>query len=52
MDASALAPVIEVTAITHRKDPIFHSYAQQLPPSEGHLVWQYGVLGPLFYYLN
>jgi len=27
-------PVIRITAITHRKDPIFYGYTSQIPPSE------------------
>ncbi|MBI4294527.1 MAG: UbiD family decarboxylase [Betaproteobacteria bacterium] len=27
-------PVVRITAITHRKDPIFYGYTSQMPPSE------------------
>ncbi len=27
-------PVVRVTAITHRKDPIYYGYSSQMPPSE------------------
>jgi UbiD family decarboxylase len=49
---AALAPVVNVTAITHRHSPIHHGYVQQLPPSEGHVVMRMGFLGPLWYYLT
>ena len=31
-------PVVRVTAITHRKDPIFYGIASQMPPSESTLM--------------
>jgi len=49
---AAPAPVIRVTAICHRERPIFHGYVQQLPPSDGHIVMEMGVLGPLWHYLT
>ena len=52
MNGPAVAPCATVSAITHRRDPIHHGYVQQLPPSEGHVVWEMGVLGPLWYYLT
>jgi 4-hydroxy-3-polyprenylbenzoate decarboxylase/2,5-furandicarboxylate decarboxylase 1 len=33
-------PVIEVTAITHRKDPIFHAALTGLPTTENHILRQ------------
>ena len=51
MTAAGPAPAIDVSAICHRSDPIFHGYVQQLPPTEGHVVWAMGLLGPLWYYL-
>ncbi len=45
----APAPVVEVTAITHRPAPLHHGFVQQLPPSDGHLVMEMGVLGPLWF---
>jgi UbiD family decarboxylase len=44
--------VIEVTAICQREDAVHHGYVQQLPPSDGHLVMELGVLGPLWHYLT
>lgn len=52
MALSAAAPVVEVSAICHRAEAIFHGYLQQMPPSEGHLVWELGALGPLWFYLT
>jgi UbiD family decarboxylase len=52
MNRSAPAPVVDVSAICSRKDAWFHGYVQQLPPSEGHFIWEYGLLGPLWYYLR
>lgn len=52
MNLAAPAPVVEITAICHRRTPIHHGYVQQLPPSDGHLVMEMGVLGPLWYYLT
>ena len=46
------APVVEVTAICHRSSHVHHGYVQQLPPSDGHLVMEMGMLGPLWYYLT
>jgi UbiD family decarboxylase len=50
MNFAAPAPVVEVSAICRRDAPIFHGYVQQLPPSEGHLVWEMGLLGGLWFY--
>lgn len=52
MDSAAPAAVMQVTAITHRRAPVHHGYVQQLPPSDGHIVMELGVLGPLWYYLT
>ncbi len=52
VNPAADAPVIEVTALCRRRDAVFHGYLQQFPPSEGHLVWEMGVLGCLWYYLR
>lgn len=52
MNLAAPAPFIDVTAICHRREPVHHGYVQQLPPSEGHIVMEMGVLGPLWYYLT
>lgn len=52
MNDAAPAPYLDITAVTHRREPIFHGYVQQLPPSDGHLVMELGVLGPLWWYLT
>lgn len=52
MNFAAPAPVIEVSAICRRKEPIFHGYVQQMPPSEGHIVWEMGLLGSLWSYFT
>lgn len=52
MNLAADAPVIEVTAVTQRRGSIMHGCMQQLPPSEGHLIWEMGVLGCIGYYLR
>ena len=52
MEDAGPAPVIEVTAICHRNSPVHHGYVQQLPPSDGHLVMELGLLGPLWYYVT
>ncbi|MBX9689141.1 MAG: UbiD family decarboxylase [Candidatus Obscuribacterales bacterium] len=52
MSEEGKAPLMRVESISMRKNAIMHGYIQQVPPSEGHLVWQFGVLGPLYYYLK
>lgn len=52
VNASAPAAVVEVTAITHRRAPVHHGFVQQMPPSDGHLVMEMGVLGPLWFSLT
>lgn len=52
MNLSAPAPFIDVRAICHREAPIHRGYVQQLPPSEGHIVMEMGMLGPFWYYLT
>ena len=52
VNAAAPAPVINVSAVCRRASPLFHGYVQQLPPSEGHLIWELGAIGPLWYYLT
>ena len=52
MDTAAPAAVMSISAITHRRSPVHHGYLQQLPPSDGHLVMELGILGPLWYYLS
>jgi UbiD family decarboxylase len=52
VNGSAPAAVVEVTAITHRSAPVHHGFVQQMPPSDGHLVMEMGVLGPLWFNLT
>ncbi len=52
MNFAAPAPVVEVSAICRRRDAVFHGYVQQLGPSEGHVIWEMGLLGPLWFYLK
>lgn len=52
MNDAAPAPFMRVTAITRRRSAIHHGYVQQLPPSDGHLLMELGVLGPLYFYLT
>jgi len=52
MNPAAPAPAIRVTAICSRQRPIFHGYVQQLPPAEGHVVWEMGALGCLWHYVR
>ena len=50
MEGVAPAAVIDVTCITHRSSPLFHGLVQQLPPSEGHMLLEMGLLGSLWHY--
>lgn len=52
VNRAATASVLEVTAITHRSAPVHHGFVQQMPPSDGHLVMEMGVLGPLWHNLR
>ncbi len=52
MNDAAPAPVVDVTAVCLREHAIHHGYVQQLPPSDGHIVMEMGILGPLWYYLT
>ncbi len=52
MNLAAPAPVVDITAICHRRAPVHHGYVQQLAPSDGHIVMEMGVLGPLWYHLT
>lgn len=52
MNDAAPAPFMDITAITRRREALFHGYVQQLPPTDGHLVMEFGVLGPLWWYLT
>ncbi len=46
------ASSIEVTCVTQRSQPIFHGLIQQVPPSEGHLLLEMGLVGSLWHYLK
>ena len=52
VNGAAPAAVVEVTAITHRSAPVHHGFVQQMPPSDGHVVMEMGVLGPLWFTLT
>ena len=52
VNEAAPAAVLEVTAIMHRTSPVHHGFVQQMPPSDGHLVMEMGVLGPLWFNLT
>lgn len=52
MAAHGLAPVIEVTAITHRRDPIYHSFISQMPPSESSLIRSVGRESSIYAHLR
>ena len=52
LSGAAPAPVVDITAITHRSTPLHHGFVQQLPPSDGHLVMEMGFLGPLWFNLT
>lgn len=52
MEGVAPAPIVDVTCITHRRAPIFHGLVQQVPPSEGHLLMETGLVGSLWHYLR
>ena len=49
---AAPAALVQVTAITHRCALVHHGFVQQMPPSDGHLVMEMGVLGPLWFNLT
>lgn len=48
MGAGGEKPFIEVTCITHRKNPIFQTFMDQMPPSEGNEV-RYQAWGAMLY---
>jgi UbiD family decarboxylase len=52
MAAHGMAPVIELTAITHRRDPIYHSFISQMPPSESSLIRSVGRESSIFAHLR
>ncbi len=47
VDAGREAHVARVTAITHRRDPIFHAFFSQMPPSESSVIRGTGREGAL-----
>lgn len=46
--AGGMKPRMEVKCITHRKDPLFQTYMDQMPPSEGNQV-RYQAWGAMLY---
>jgi UbiD family decarboxylase len=38
MGGGAPRPVVRITAITHRRDPIYYGFASQMPPSESTMM--------------
>ena len=38
MSSVTMKPIVRITAITHRKDPIYYGYASQIPPSESTVI--------------
>jgi UbiD family decarboxylase len=52
VNSAAPAAIVKVTAITRRSSPVHHGFVQQMPPSDGHLVMEMGVLGPLWFHLT
>jgi UbiD family decarboxylase len=52
VNGASPAAVVEITAITHRHAPVHHGFVQQMPPSDGHLVMEMGLLGPLWFNLT
>ncbi|MDR2885069.1 MAG: UbiD family decarboxylase [Deferribacteraceae bacterium] len=45
-------PVAHITAITHRKDAIYHGYSSQIPPSESTTIQSLMNAGVILYTLN
>jgi len=52
VNGAAPAAVVEITAITRRAAALHHGFVQQMPPSDGHLVMEIGMLGPLWFNLT
>ena len=52
MEGVGQAPVIDVTCVTTRSDPVFHGLVQQLSPSEGQLLMELGLVGSLWHHLK
>jgi UbiD family decarboxylase len=42
MGPSGMAPIVNIKAITHRNNPIYHVYVSQMPPSESSLMRSFG----------
>lgn len=42
MGAETMSPVVNVKAITHRDNPIYHCYVSQMPPNESSLIRSFG----------
>jgi 4-hydroxy-3-polyprenylbenzoate decarboxylase len=47
-----LSPYLEVTCITYRKDPIYHAYISQFPPSESSKIRRLGFEANLYKFLK
>jgi len=52
MGASGLAPVIEVSAITRRRRPVYQAFLSQMPPSESSCIRSLGRSAALRSYLG
>lgn len=52
MSETGSAPLMQVTSLCRRTNSLMHGLVQQIAPSEGHFIWELGILGPLFYYLH
>jgi UbiD family decarboxylase len=52
MEGVAPAAVIDVACVSRRADAIFHGLVQQVPPSEGHLLMELGLVGSLWHTLR
>jgi 2,5-furandicarboxylate decarboxylase 1 len=52
MGPAGMAPVVEIKAITHRNDPIYHAYISQMPPSESSLMRSFGRESAIYSHLR
>lgn len=52
MDPRTFNPNLEITAITHRKNPIFVSWMSQVTPSESSVIKTAGLEATFFHYLK
>jgi len=52
MGAVGDSPVIQVSCITHRGMPVYHSFVEGMPPCESSLVRSYGREASVFYHLK